>query len=429
MDANTNDDNQFEEECVICLEELKDDELWGRCSPCDHAFHKRCWWDWENAHNERAAKARRRGDDVSNYGVGPKCCLCNTVVKQFVDGKGEPAHNPEPYVAEDDGEENKSFFDFFFRGGRRGRNDGGEGENEDGGDNGPVNQNDMNGAMEFLQRMAQQGGSVMGMDPAVLLDQMRFGGGFGGPPFPGMAGFPGASNNSNNSNNNNSNSDSGNGINLGRMFQEWGAGGGMPFGAPSRSGSNVNNAQETTSFNKIRSGTPIAIQDLVNSSHSHLNGQRGTVQQFDPQAGRYVIKVDSTNVTVSLKPENIVQTLKVKILGLISQPQFNGQEGTIVSYNKERNRYAVRVALPSETKEISIKAANIRIPDLAKVRLEGLESQPQWNGRYGEFRCFLMLISFTAISLTFVVILLRNYSEMGRWQVSSATVQHVLCTC
>ena len=388
---NANDTNnpQFDEECVICLEELKNDDSWGRCSPCNHAFHKRCWWDWENAHNERVDRARRRGDDVSssnNNGAGPKCCLCNTVVGQFVDGKGEPAHNPKPYVAEDDGEENKSFFDFFFRRGRHrrgGRNENnGEGENNEE-DDSQMNENDMNGVMEYLQRMAQQGGSVMGMDPAVLLDQMRFGGGFGGAPFPGMAGFPG--NNNNNSNNNNSNNNNGNGINLGRMFQEWGAGGGMPFGVPSRSGSNVNNAQDTTSFNQIRSGTPVAIQDLVNSSHSHLNGQRGKVQQFDAQAGRYVVKVDSTNVTVSLKPENIVQTLKVKILGLISQPQFNGQEGTIVSYNKERNRYTVRVTLPSEIKEISIKNANIRIPDLAKVRLEGLESQPQWNGRYGEF--------------------------------------------
>ena len=37
-----NDTEDYEEECVICLEQLSDQE-WGRCSPCKHAFHKKCW--------------------------------------------------------------------------------------------------------------------------------------------------------------------------------------------------------------------------------------------------------------------------------------------------------------------------------------------------------------------------------------------------
>ena len=280
-------------------------------------------------------------------------------MEQFVDGKGEPAHNPEPFVAEDDGEENKGFFDWFFH---RGQNRGGDrsGSAENG--SGPT---DINGAMEHLERMAQQGASVMGMDAAVLLDQLRFGGGF-----PGSMNFGGASPSTTNNNVNP--------FDLGRMFQEWGSGVG-PFAEPPRN--NRDNSVHQGSFNQIRSGTQVVIQDLVNSQH--LNGQRGRVQQFDQQTGRYLIKLNSNNVTIALKPENILQILSVKILGLVSQPQFNGKEGTIVSFNSERNRYVVRVSLPSETKEISIKSSNIRIPDLSKVRLEGLENQPQWNGRYG----------------------------------------------
>ena len=37
-----NDTEDYEEECVICLEQLSDQE-WGRCRPCNHAFHKKCW--------------------------------------------------------------------------------------------------------------------------------------------------------------------------------------------------------------------------------------------------------------------------------------------------------------------------------------------------------------------------------------------------
>ena len=37
-----NDIEDYEEECVICLEQLSDQE-WGRCTPCNHSFHKKCW--------------------------------------------------------------------------------------------------------------------------------------------------------------------------------------------------------------------------------------------------------------------------------------------------------------------------------------------------------------------------------------------------
>ena len=34
------ENQEFEEECVICLEELTKNSQWGRCTPCDHAYHK-----------------------------------------------------------------------------------------------------------------------------------------------------------------------------------------------------------------------------------------------------------------------------------------------------------------------------------------------------------------------------------------------------
>ena len=37
-----NDTEDYEEECVICLEQLSD-QPWGRVTPCNHAFHKKCW--------------------------------------------------------------------------------------------------------------------------------------------------------------------------------------------------------------------------------------------------------------------------------------------------------------------------------------------------------------------------------------------------
>lgn len=358
------ENDAYEEECVICLEELsRTDDGWGRCTPCNHAFHKKCWWNWENAHHERVERTRRQGS-VTENDPGPKCCLCNTVVAQFVDGTGEPAHNPAPFVASDDGEDRKGFFDWFFR---RRRGENGSRRRSPGGQNDERDEDAATRAREFLERMAQQGGSVMGMDPSVLLDQLRFGGGDW------------------RSNSSDSTGGAGNGLgfDFGNLFEQWGPGGAGPFGSGARSGSNNNNDTHEGAFNEIRPGTTVVVQNLVN--FPDLNGKRGKVHQYQQHANRYLVKLESNNVTVSLKGENILQIITVKILGLVSQPQFNGREGTICSYNTERNRYVVRVAyLPSESKEISIKASNIRIPDLSKVRLEGLERQPQWNGRYGE---------------------------------------------
>ena len=87
---------------------------------------------------------------------------------------------------------------------------------------------------------------------------------------------------------------------------------------------------------------------------------------------------------VAIKPENILQTAKVKIHGLQSQPNLNGSTGTICSYSKERNRYVVKVDfMLAPTREISIQPCNILIPNGTCIRLEGLQQASQWNGKYG----------------------------------------------
>jgi hypothetical protein len=37
---------------------------------------------------------------------GPKCCLCNVVNEKFVDVHGKPIHNPQPFVASDEDNNN-----------------------------------------------------------------------------------------------------------------------------------------------------------------------------------------------------------------------------------------------------------------------------------------------------------------------------------
>ena len=326
-------EESHEEECVICLEELSSQD-WGRCTPCGHTFHKKCWWEWENAHNQRIDEQQRRLSGSGGGGrrsrrrskdPGPKCCLCNTVNKQFLDRSGdEPAHNPSPYIASDDDP---------------GVNNSGGGGNR---------------FTNWFRDIGQEASGFVNFLQNNLGDNS-------GQPFPGRR-----SSTFRNSNGN------------------VGGGGGGGSGADSPSNANNN------PFNLLLPGTEVVIQGLVNSPH--LNQKRGVVVQYFPQSARYSIQLETnisnfiagTNAPVAIKPENLLQTAKVKIHGLRSQPSLNGSTGTICAYSKERNRYVVKVDfMLVPTREISIQPCNILIPNGTCVRLEGLQQASQWNGKYG----------------------------------------------
>ena len=94
---------------------------------------------------------------------------------------------------------------------------------------------------------------------------------------------------------------------------------------------------------------------------------------------------------MAIKPENVLQMVRVKVHGLQSQPQLNGSDGQIISYSSERDRDVVRVAYidqevlrslpphmqrevewdPRETREISGSSNSIRMTVGTPVRVEG----------------------------------------------------------
>jgi hypothetical protein len=387
-------DDGYEEECVICLEALNDASAWGRCTPCKHAFHRACWWQWENAHNERVDRARRRGEIPPNEQRPPKCCLCNAVNEKFVDVEGQPVHNPEPFVAsEENSDQSGSSFSI-----------------------GSMSFNPENFTMENIQQwMRDTLPSELSNDPNFVRhfseSVLNGGQGQGGAiPFPQGGGPfqpPG-------------------GFNLGGVFQRiFGGDGGRGQSSAGASSSSAgaaapnNNSQANNDngvgppFNEIRQGTPIVTQNLVNAPE--LNGRHGQIVRFDSSNGRYLVRLQPSTrnqsgsssstsaTTVAMRPENLLQMARVKVHGLRSEPQLNELDGTIRSYSSERDRYVVRVAYvdpevfrslppdmqlevslhPPETRDISVSCNNIRIPVGTHVRLEGLEQRVQWNGKYG----------------------------------------------
>jgi hypothetical protein len=389
-------EESYEEECVICLEPLSETSSWGRCTPCQHSFHKKCWWQWEYSHNQRVTNARRRGDapPVGHplADKGPKCCLCNVVNERFVDVHGKPIHNPQPFVASDEDNNN---------------NEGGGSSSSFG--IGSMSFNPDNFTLENIQRVMMENlpDELTNGNPDFvrqLSQQMMNQGGSNGGDGGSAAGtfqFPPVG-------------QGGSGAmgGVGEMFQRIFGGGSNnnDDDASPIAPSNTNNDAEVVvgpPYNEIREGTPIVTQNLVNSAE--LNGRHGQVVRFDTSNGRYLVRLRPSSssspatTTVAIKPENLLQMIQVKIQGLQSQSHLNGCDGTIRSYSSERDRYVVRVAYrdpevfqslpphmqlevslhPPETRDISVSSSNICIPVGTYVRLEGLEQRAQWNGRYG----------------------------------------------
>jgi hypothetical protein len=352
---------EHEEECVICFETLSTME-WGRCTPCGHAFHKQCWWEWENVYNQRVdIRNRREGINNNNSrgrGGGDndkcKCCLCNTINVQFIDGDGNPARNPAPYIAIDVDPSHPS------NGGSSGDGGGGNrftqfirGMNES-----------ANGFISFMRNESNWNSST----PAGTVGG---GGGRGGGSFRRMNSFL---------NNQHAGSSSGGG---GRRQQQQ---------------QQQQQQYDINPYNTLRPGTQVILQNLAQSSH--LNKKRGTILQYQAHTLRYLVQLESDMSTsfipippVSIRAENLLQPIKVQIVNLRSQPHFNGKVGTITAYVRPINRYVIKIEtyslLSTSSREVSVQPCNIRIPNGTLVRLEGLEHASQWNGKYGTIARFV----------------------------------------
>ena len=277
--------------------------------------------------------------------------MCNSINKQFVDGNdSKPVHNPCPYVASED-------------------------NNTTGG----------NRFTNWFRDVGNEAGRFMDSLHGDMRSSTNRNGSRGGFPFGGAS----SSN---------------------------------PFAAPffrnsNNTGSSYYNNSNGNPFNLLREGTQIVTQNLVNSPQ--LNNQQGIVIQYQPQSSRYLVQLQHTNIgsfiggetaPVSVKAENLLQTVKVKVHGLRSQTNFNGKEGTIRSYSRERNRYVVKVNfLLSDAREISIQTVNMRIPNGTVVRLEGLENASQWNGKYGTIVRFVDEVESGSSSGRYEVCLSRQY--------------------
>lgn len=198
----------------------------------------------------------------------------------------------------------------------------------------------------------------------------------GGDPFGGMFGMGG-----------------GGGGGPGMQFQSSG-GGGDPFasflgggmGGSQRQGMGGSSMRRQVSAKKeygvIPRGTIASLKDLVNKAE--YNGDRGVVKQYVPSSKRYVVELEDSEETMSVKPENLLQHVHVTVHDIQSQPELNGKTGTVITWCPTKERYNIYVA--SLKKFVSIRPGNVVLETGVAARVNGLESRPELNGKWGTIK-------------------------------------------
>ncbi|VEU34220.1 unnamed protein product [Pseudo-nitzschia multistriata] len=218
-----------------------------------------------------------------------------------------------------------------------------------------------------------RGGHGMSSDEAQFLFSQFFG---GSDPFGGMGGMGGRG------------GPGGMHINFGGhpgMGGSFGGMGGMPGMGGSGFGSS-SSRREPKRYDAIPVGTNVSLKGLV--SKPEKNGDRGEIMQFDPATGRYYVQIEDTGETIAVKPSNLLQHVHVKIHGLGSRVELNGQKATILAWDEGKERYNVYIANNPTTKCISLRPTNIVLENGTVGRITGIQSKPELNGKWGTIKSF-----------------------------------------
>jgi len=137
-------------------------------------------------------------------------------------------------------------------------------------------------------------------------------------------------------------------------------------------------------FGIIPEGTPVVIHGLQSSPQ--YNARQGKVLNYDSSTGRYAVNLlnenqEDSGTSIALKPSNFTQIVQVEICGVKSNPKLNGQRGIIVGFDEDKDRYTVYCEATEAM--ISLKPDSVLLPVSTCVVLDGLQSAPQHNGRWG----------------------------------------------
>jgi len=125
-------------------------------------------------------------------------------------------------------------------------------------------------------------------------------------------------------------------------------------------------------------GTAVVVRDLAKAQE--YNGKTGKITGWDQAKSRYEVELEG-ETTLSLRPQNLTQQCRIKVIGIESQPELNGQSGQILNYNEQQGRYLVRLdkKLANGKDMIGLQAGNVILASQTRVVIQGL-SKEEFNG-------------------------------------------------
>lgn len=178
-------------------------------------------------------------------------------------------------------------------------------------------------------------------------------------------------------------------MNMGGGGMPMNMGGGMPGmnmgGMPGMRHSMPGNMrQQVRSYDSIPPGTVVSLKGL--RSKPERNGDRGQIQQYSPQNGRYIVQLEDSEETMAVKPSNLLQHVHVRLNGIESKPELNGKTGTIIAWNPNAERYSIYVMAAQNPKAISLKPQNVILDNGTVGQIFGLMSKPELNGKWGTIK-------------------------------------------
>lgn len=135
-------------------------------------------------------------------------------------------------------------------------------------------------------------------------------------------------------------------------------------------------------YDAIPPGTMVSLKNLV--KRPDRNGDRGEIQSFDPSTGRYVVVLEDSEETMSVKPDNLLQHVHVRLYGIESLQDLNGKTGTILAWNHSKERYNVYVVALS--KVVSVKPSNVILENDTVAQITGIVAKPELNGKWGTIK-------------------------------------------
>lgn len=137
-------------------------------------------------------------------------------------------------------------------------------------------------------------------------------------------------------------------------------------------------------YDAIPRGTVVSLKGLRNKPER--NGDRGVIQSYNPQNGRYVVEIEDSDETMAVKPSNLLQHVHCNLHGIESKPELNGRKGTIIAWNPNNERYSIYVM--DVSKAVSLKPNNVVLENGTVGQIFGLTAKPELNGKWGTIKNF-----------------------------------------